>query len=49
MIVKLNKQKTFFLLPNDYYSNIYNVLAALAVMNIYTNIFKLNKNTFLEF
>ena len=49
MNVKLNKQKTFFLLPNDYYSNIYNVLAALAVMNIYINIFKLNKNTFLNF
>ena len=49
MNVKLNKQKTFFLLPNDYYSNIYNVLAALAVMNIYINIFKLNKNIFLNF
>ena len=46
---QLNKSKRYFLLSNNFQNNIYNVLAAIAVMSIYINIFKLNKNIFLNF
>ena len=47
--VQLNKSKRYFLLSNNFQNNIYNVLAALAIMSIYINIFKLNKNIFVNF
>ena len=47
--VKLNKSKRYFLLSNNFQNNIYNVLAAIAIMSIYINIFKLNKNIFINF
>ena len=47
--IKTNNLKKFFLISNNFQNNIYNVLAALAVMNIYIDIFKLNKNIFLNF
>ena len=46
---QLNKSKRYFLLSNNFQNNIYNVLAAIAIMNIYINIFKLNKNIFINF
>ena len=47
--VQLNKSKRYFLLSNNFQNNIYNVLAAIAIMSIYINIFKLNKNIFINF
>ena len=46
---QLNKSKRYFLLSNNFQNNIYNVLAAIAIMSIYINIFKLNKNIFINF
>ena len=46
---QLNKSKRYFLLSNNFQNNIYNVLAAIATMSIYINIFKLNKNIFINF
>ena len=46
---KIGTQKKFFLISNNFQNNIYNTLAALAVMSIYENVFKLNKNIFLNF
>ena len=46
---QLNKSKRYFLLSNNFQNNIYNVLAAIAIMSIYVNIFKLNKNIFINF
>ncbi len=47
--IQLNSKKKHFMLSNDFQNNIYNTLAALAVISIYKNIFKLNKNIFLNF
>ena len=47
--IKLKDKEKYFLLSNNFESNIYNVLAALAVMSININVFKLNKNIFLNF
>ncbi len=38
-----------FLISNNFQSNIYNILGALAVMSIYLNVSELNKNIFLNF
>ncbi len=47
--IDLNNKKKDFILSNDFQNNIYNTLAALAVISIYKNIFKLNENIFLNF
>ncbi len=47
--VELNNKKKHFKLSNDFQNNIYNTLAALAVISIHKNIFKLNENIFLNF
>ena len=47
--IKFNNQKKFFLISNNFQNNIYNILATLAVMSIDLDIFKLNKNIFLDF
>ncbi len=47
--IHLNNKKKHFILSNDFQNNIYNTLAALAVISIYKNIFKLNENIFLNF
>ena len=47
--IKVNKINSYFLVSNDFQNNIYNILASLAVMSIYINIFKLNKNIFINF
>ena len=41
--------RKFFLINNDFQNNIYNILASLAVMSIYIDIFKLKRNIFLDF
>ncbi len=47
--IKLKNKKKHFILSNDFQNNIYNTLAALAVISIYKNIFELNENIFLNF
>ncbi len=47
--IDLNNKKKEFILSNNFQNNIYNTLAAIAVISIYKNIFKLNKNIFLNF
>ncbi len=47
--IEYNKLKKSFLISNNFQSNIYNVLGAIAVISIYLNIFTLNKNIFLNF
>ncbi len=47
--IEYNDLKKNFLIPNNFENNIYNILSAIAVMSIYTNISELNKNIFLNF
>ena len=47
--IKINTLKKYFLISSDFKNNIYNTLASLAVMSIYTNIFLLKNNIFLNF
>ena len=47
--LRIKGQKKSFSISNDFQNNIYNILAALAVKSVYLNIFKLNKNIFLDF
>jgi len=47
--IKANKISNSFFISNDFQNNIYNILASLAVMSIYMNILKLNKNLFINF
>ncbi len=47
--VRFNNKKQYFTLSSDFQNNIYNTLAALAVISIYKNIFELNENIFLNF
>ena len=45
--IKINHLKTYFFIPNDFQNYILNILAALAVMSIFLDISKLNKNIFI--
>ena len=47
--VKFKNLTINFLISNNFQSNIYNILGAIAIMSIYLNISKLNKNIFLNF
>jgi murE/murF fusion protein len=47
--IKINHLKTYFLIPNDFENYISNILAALAVMSIFLDVSKLNKNIFKNF
>ena len=49
LYIQVNNLKKYFLVPNNFQNNIYNILAALAIMSIYINILSLNKNIFLKF
>ncbi len=49
LYIQVNKLKKYFLVTNNFQNNIYNILAALAIMSIYINILRLNKNTFFKF
>jgi murE/murF fusion protein len=47
--IRINNLKTYFFISNDFQNNILNILAALAVMSIFLDISKLNKNIFMSF
>jgi murE/murF fusion protein len=47
--IRVNDLKTYFFISNNFQNNILNILAALAVMSIFINISKLNKNLFMGF
>ena len=47
--IKINNQKKSFLVLNNFQNNIYNILATLAVINIYEDISNLEENIFLNF
>ena len=47
--IKIKNQKKSFLISNNFQNNIYNIIAALAVIGIYENILELDKNIFLNF
>ena len=49
LCIKFNRLKKFFLVSNNFQNNIYNILAALGIMSIYIDIFRLDKNIFLKF
>ena len=49
MNIQIKTQKKSFFISNNFKNNIYNILAALAVIGIYKNIIKLNRNIFLNF
>ena len=49
VIIKINHLKTYFLIPNNFENYISNILAALAVMSIFLDISKINKNIFNNF
>ena len=47
--ISFNNKNKYFLLSDNFQNNIYNILSALTVISIYKNIFRLNKNIFLNF
>jgi murE/murF fusion protein len=49
IFVNFNNKNKCFLVSNNFQSNIYNILSALAVISIYKNLFELNKNIFFNF
>jgi len=49
IFIKINKFKINFIISNNFQNHIYNILAALTVKSIFFDIFKLDKNIFLNF
>ena len=49
ILIKINNCKKYFIISNDFKSNIYNILATLTVISIYMNISLLDKKIFLDF
>ncbi|WP_440618804.1 UDP-N-acetylmuramoyl-L-alanyl-D-glutamate--2,6-diaminopimelate ligase [Candidatus Pelagibacter sp. HIMB1493] len=47
--IKFMSKIKHFIISDDYQNNIYNILSALAVISVNSNIFNLNKNIFLKF
>ena len=47
--VKINDKFKYFIISNNFQSNIYNILSALSVISIYKNVLKLNEKIFLDF
>ena len=47
--IKANNLKTYFFISNDFQNNILNILAALAIMSIFLDVSKLNRNIFMGF
>ena len=47
--IRFGNKKRYFLLPNDFQSNIYNMLCSIAVIGIYKNVLQLNRYAFLNF
>ena len=48
-IIEINNSKTYFIISNDFQTNILNILATLTVMSIFIDISKIHKNTFINF
>ena len=48
-IIRINNLKTYFYISNNFQNNILNILAALAVMSVFFDISKINKNIFIGF
>ena len=49
ILIQTNNLKTYFYISNDFQNNIYNILASLAVMSIFLDISKINKDIFINF
>ncbi|WP_023648047.1 UDP-N-acetylmuramoyl-L-alanyl-D-glutamate--2,6-diaminopimelate ligase [Candidatus Pelagibacter ubique] len=49
VIIRINNLKTYFFISNDFQNNILNILATIAVMSIFFDISRLNKNIFMSF
>jgi len=47
--VKLNNNFKYFIISNNFQSNIYNILSALSVISIYKNVLKFDEKIFLNF
>ena len=47
--VKLNDKFKYFIISNNFQSNIYNILSALSVISIYKDVLKLNEKIFFDF
>jgi murE/murF fusion protein len=47
--IRVNNLKTYFIISNDFQNNIMNILTTLAVMSIFFDISKINKNMFVNF
>ena len=47
--VKLYEKFKYFIISNNFQSNIYNILSALSVISIYKDVLKLNEKIFLDF
>jgi murE/murF fusion protein len=47
--IRINNLKTYFFISNDFQNNILNILATIAVMSIFFDISRLNKNIFMSF
>jgi len=47
--IRVNNLKTYFFISNNFQNNILNILATLAVMSIFLDISRLNKNIFMHF
>ncbi len=47
--VKLYDKFKYFIISNNFQSNIYNILSALSVISIYKDVLKLNEKIFLDF
>jgi len=47
--VKLNDKFKYFIISNNFQSNIYNILSALSVISIYKDVLKFNEKIFLDF
>ena len=48
LFIKIKNKRTFFYISNDNKNYILNLLALIALLNLYLNILKLNKNLFLD-
>ena len=47
--VKLNDKFKYFIISNNFQSNIYNILSALSVISIYKDVLRFNEKIFLDF
>ncbi len=48
IILKIDNKKKYFYIRKNYNNFLYNLLASITIMHIYIDVFKLNKNLFLD-